>query len=196
MKDIQHRLPQLNDADLKGLPPAFAEYARRLSRGLHEMSRTDIQAVRDLDTPPVFHATRGTSLQSLSSGVLTTVQINNVLIDTHGYWDSSAFTYTPLTAGFYRCSWSVDIVDSGGAIATSTYAYSQLNSEYFAFAYGNGVAQDVYTSGAAIIDCDGSTTAITLKAFILAGVSTAVRHDASPYRTWLSIDYLGRRLVT
>lgn len=43
------RLPQLSDAELKDLPPAFAEYQRALSRALHEADDANLKALAELD---------------------------------------------------------------------------------------------------------------------------------------------------
>ena len=193
--ELLHRLPELSDAELRNLPRPWADYARRLSRGLHEMSKTDIRAVRELDAPPVLSLARITSGQALTANTLTTVQFNSTLIDTHGWFDSTTYTYTPLFPGFYRCSWSVNFHDTV-AIAASTYAYAQLNTARFAIAYGNGTALDTNSGGSSIVECNGSTDTILLKALILTGTAPTVFAAASPYRTWLDVQYIGRRLVT
>ena len=191
MNNPAYRLPQLADAELDGLPPRFAEYCRRLSRGLHEMSKTEIQSFQDLDTPPVFQAALTGSQQSISANTLTTVHLNTVVADNRQWFNSGTYTYTPLIPGYYRVSWTVDFTDIGGAVATSTYAYSQINSDYFAFNYGTGGANDISTNGSAIMYCYGAT-GITLKGLILTGFDLVVRAASAPYRTWLSVDYIGR----
>lgn len=155
------------------------------------MSKTDIQTFQDLDTSPVFQAALTGSQQSLVADTLTTVHLNTVIADNKQWWNAGTYTYTPLIPGYYRTSWVVDFSDLGGAVATSTYAYSQINSDYFAFNYGSGGANDVSTSGSAIVYCDGST-GIVLKGLMLTGVDLVVRAETSPYRTWLSVDYIGR----
>ena len=160
-----------------------------LHKALLESERDVIRAFKEVDAPPILIA-KSTLTQSLTPNTLTAVQFDTA-VDTAGWWSGS--TYTPKEAGFYRCAWNVDLRDAGGAIATSTYGYAQINSELFTFQYGNGVQNDLNVSGSAILDLDGAT-GVTLYAFLLAGVTTSI-FSTSPCRTWLSIDYLGRRAL-
>lgn len=190
MNEPRHRLPQLSDAELDNLPQAWADYARRLSRGIHEMSKADIQAVKDLDRPPLFVGAL-TATQSVTADTLTTVTLMSS-VDTHGFWDASAYSYTPKVPGYYRCAWALNGRDEGG-VAASTYCYAQLDAgavSYQSIAYGAG--KDAWSSGSAIVLCDGSTDAIVLRGLMLTGTTTFF-YLSTANRTWLTIDYLGRR---
>ena len=165
------------------------QYLQQLAVALEEWYRMDLRAIRELDNGPVFVAQLGTN-QSITAGVMTTVELTSA-IDTHGWWDAVAFNYTPKEPGFYRVAWNVNLHDSG-AIATSTYGYGQVGA-YQALTVGNGAANDVAVAGATIFECDGSSTALKLEAELSAGSAPLV--SGAAYRTWLSIDYLGRRAL-
>ena len=181
---LRDTLPQLpSTLDLKGTQ----DYLRQLSAALSEWQRNDLRAIGELDTPPVFLGTLSGN-QPITANVMTTVSLTAV-VDTHSWLASNI--YTPKEAGFYRCSWVVGLADSG-AIATSTYGYGRVGL-YTAIAVGNGAANDVCASGSTIVECDGSATTIKLEAMLSAGTAPAIRGDA--VRTWLSIDYLGRRAL-
>lgn len=62
---------------------------------------------------PTFSATRITSTQSLTSGTPAKVQLNNVAIDTGGYWNAGTFVYQPLVSGTYAVSGSVYCTSAG-----------------------------------------------------------------------------------
>lgn len=185
---LRSRLPQLPKLD--GVPQEVQTYIKQLATALEEWHRNDVRAIRELDNPPVFFAAL-TSNQTISTNTLTTVQLASVT-DIQGWWDDATFTYTPKEPGFYRCSWMLNLHDSA-AIATTTYGLSSLNG-HEVIQYGNGSAQVVDVGGSTIIESNGSTTGILLRGQILAGSSPNFV-GASPYRTWLAIDYIGRRAL-
>lgn len=187
---LRQRIPQLPRLD--GVPGPLQDYLRQLSTALQEWDRNSLRAIHELDNPPFFAAALITTSQSISTNTLTTVQLNSTIVDTQGWWDGTTHTYTPKEPGFYRCSWMVNLHDTA-AIATTTYGLSSLNN-HEVIQYGNGSAQVVDVGGSTIIESNGSTTAITLQAKLLAGTAATVV-AASPYRTWLTIDYLGRKAL-
>ena len=163
-------------------------YQQRLSTALHESERDVLRAFAEVDAPPILIA-KLTASQTLPLNTPTTVVFDSA-VDTAGWWDGS--TYMPTEAGFYRCSWAVSIKDTT-AIAASTYGSAQLGSDLFTFHYGNGSGLDIDLTGSAIVECDGQT-GLSLTAFLLTGTSATITGD-SPARTWLCIDYLGRRAL-
>ena len=182
---LRHRLPQLNESDLQGVPAEFARYARELSAALHDMSRIDLRAMKEIDTTPYLLATLKTSAQSLVNDTLTTVAFDTV-VDTMGWWAGNA--YTP-EAGFYRCAWGADFRDTA-ALAATAYGYAQCAGA-LAIGYGNGTAPEIGVTGETVIECDGTTS---IKVEALAHNFTAASLGAfTPYRTWLAITYAGKR---
>ena len=181
-KYLRRRMPQMDGDD----------YQRQLSQALHEHERDMLRAFTELDCAPVLKVARITSDQSLTAANLTTVQFNSTVVDTHSWWDSSTHLYTPQFPGFYRCSWMLNFHDTA-AFATSTYGYSQVNTTDLAINYGNGAALDIETCGSTIVECNGVSDTIGLKAYILTGTAPTVFSGSSPYRSWMTVDYLGRR---
>lgn len=179
---------------MERLPSEFRNYLRDFNRGVHEMSKDDLRAFREIDSPPMFCGYL-TGNQSVSTNTLTTVQFA-ATVDTHGWWNSSTYTYTPLQQGFYLCSWTLNAHDTT-AFAASTYAISLLDADtdYEVIGYGNGAALDIATSGSVKVEANGSTTAIKLRGLIFAGTAPTFFASGTGYRSWLTITYLGRRLI-
>lgn len=193
---VPSRLPTLPHGSKD--PKQVEDYRKALNLALQEWYRMDRRAIRELDYHPTLSVARITSGQSLTANTLTTVQFNSAIVDTHSWWDSSAHTYTPKEPGFYRCSWAIDFHDTA-AFAASTYGYAQLNvgsgTPYRFLAYGNGTGLDIMTEGSAVVECDGSATALSISALILTGTAPTIYEEASSYRSWFSVDYIGRRFV-
>lgn len=189
---LPSRLPQLPSTDDK---EALAAYRRELSRALHEWYAMDRRAIRELDYHPVLTVARITSSQALTANTLTTVQFNSVIVDTHGWWNGSTYAYTPQEPGFYRCSWAVEIDDTA-PIPTTAFGYAQLNggaTPYARVSYGSGAAV-ISMGGSATVECDGAATALSVSAIISAATAPVIT-SAAQYRSWFSIDYIGRRFV-
>jgi hypothetical protein len=153
---------------------------------LHESERDYLRAFAEIDSPPILIAKLAVA-QTLPVNTLTAIAFDTI-IDTAGWWSGSI--YTPTAPGFYRCAWAVAIADTS-AIAVSTFGAAQLNTAAYSFSYGNGSGLDMSIAGSAIIECDGAT-GITLSAYLFTGTSVTIE-GTTPARTWLSIDYLGRR---
>lgn len=63
---------------------------------------------------PAFLVSRGTSNQSISIGVYTKVQFNNVIFDTDSDWDAANFRFIPSVAGYYQ--FNLNVTMSAGTI--------------------------------------------------------------------------------
>lgn len=184
---LRHRLPQLTERELADLPADFARYQRELNRALHEMSKADIRAMRELDTAPSLLVTLQATAQTLTVDAELAVAFDTVVVDTMGWWKGAS--YIPKEPGFYLCSWAVDVRDTS-AFAATAYAYTKCaNAEVIA--YGNGTAPEIHVHGSAPIECDG-TTGINVS--VLVHQATAPTVGAfTPYRTFLAINYIGKR---
>lgn len=180
---LRETLPQLpGTLDLAGIQG----YLRQLSIALAESQRSGMRAFSDIDCPPVFLGTLA-AVQSFAANTLTTTNLV-ASIDTHGWFGGGV--YVPKEAGFYRCSWAANFNDPSAAIAATTYAMTSVNGRE-TVQYGNGSAQTIGLGGSTIVECDGASTGISLNVFLLAGTPTL----NPPARTWLAIDYLGKRAI-
>lgn len=193
---LRKRLPRLPKLD--GLPQPVQDYLTQLATALSDWERADLQAIAELDNPPILRVGLLTANQALTANTQTTVQFNATTVDTHGWWDGANYQYAPQEPGFYRCAWAVRMTDSA-ALAASTFAVSKVfagTTEYSALEYGNGTATNIHVGGAAIVECNGATDAITVTGHLSAGTAPAIVAGTAPaFPTWLAIDYLGRRAI-
>ena len=124
---------------------------------------------------PVFRATRATTNQTVTNGVVTKVQLNSEDFDIGGCFDSTTnYRFTPNVAGIYRFEWAV----RGAGAATFVAVLSVIQK--------NGVDKDVgsysaipsytigFSTGSALIQMNGTTDYIELLGYVNAGGTCTV----------------------
>ena len=181
------QLPTL--PDLSGVPAGVAAYLRHQAAALEDLRRATLTDLQTLEAPPVFRGELASN-QSITANTLTAVAYA-ALVDTHSGW--SGTTYTARVPGFYRVTWAAFLRNSA-PLATSTYFYTQLNTQSLGgLVYGNGAVTEAHSLGSDIVESDGTTT-IAVKALVFAATSPILLAD-DPIRTWLTINFIGRRAV-
>ena len=122
---------------------------------------------------PAFRAYRGTSNQSLSSGVYTKAQLQAEAFDEGGCFDSSTnYRWTPNVPGYYMVSFAVALIASSGM----TYGHAAVYKNGAGIGYGSfgsAVVNNYTSTGAVLVYMNGTTDYIEL--FAMAnGTSPAV----------------------
>ena len=124
-------------------------------------------------TFPTFSAFRQTSTQSITAGVWTKVQFNGESWDTANAFDSTTnYRFTPLTAGYYQMSASIQVTGTSGQYG----AFYKNGSEYKRFV--DGQTNNMGMSGSCIAYFNGSTDYMEIYAQGAAG-SPVVSNNAT-----------------
>lgn len=107
-------------------------------------------------TGPAFSAYPST-VQSLSSGVYTKVQLNAEEFDTNNCFDSTTnYRFTPNVAGYYSVQWQAAIYGSNQTIVYSQVYKngSRVKSGFYQY---NVTTNSLTVGGSALIYCNGTT---------------------------------------
>ena len=157
----------------------------RLRRVLVDAARV----TREIQSPPILKVALESADVAIAATTPTVIPFDTVYFNTHGWWDATAYRYTPKKAGYYLCSWLVKYVPPGGA-AWATVATMQKDGATKAETYNlsaNGGQTYSSLAGSTIIYCNGVAEYLDLstETQLAADLSSALG------RTQLSINYIG-----
>lgn len=132
---------------------------------------------------PKFFAFRN-AVQSITNGVTTKVQLNNILFDTNGYFDATTnFRYTPLIAGYYtitaNCGFVFPAASTNAVVTIHIYKNGAPYTTVIAGAI-SVAAQTVSNTNTCIVEMNGTTD--FLEMFVLQ-TSAAARNTTSTQQT-------------
>lgn len=113
----------------------------------------------------VCRVVRGGSNQTgVTVNTPTRVQLNSVVFDPYGWFDTSSYRFTPKIAGYYRVS---GVVASGGTAAAGNYLLSILyknGAEYqrMSEVQFGGTTDALQAVGTTLVYCNGTTDYLEL----------------------------------
>jgi hypothetical protein len=158
----------------------------RLRRVLVDAARV----TREIQAPPMLKVALEQADFALAATTPTLIEFDVSYHDTHGWWDRSAFRYTPKKAGYYLCSWCVTYVPLGSIVPWETRATMQETGTTMCETYNlsaNGGLTYSTLAGSTIVYCNGAASYLELYAY--SDVATDVSSVLG--RTQLSIGYMG-----
>lgn len=158
----------------------------RLRRVLVDTARV----TRQIQAPPMLKVALESADFALSATTSTLVQFDSLYHDTHGWWDATAWRYTPKQAGYYLCSWCLTFVPLGSVVSWETRATMQESGVTMCETLNlsaNGGLTYATLAGSTIIYCDGSSSYLELYAYSDAATDVA----STLGRSQLSIGYMG-----
>jgi hypothetical protein len=146
------------------------------------MKYVTAQNIRDLSrTATAIAVYRGTSNQTLTSGVATKIQFNAEVFDTAGYFDSSTnYRYTPLVAGKYLITATVffnNTLSAGTNVIASIYKNGAGYIDNFTAVPATNVYYMLLVTG--IVDMNGSSDYVEIYASHFRGSNSDVLAGAT-----------------
>lgn len=138
---------------------------------------------------PYFSASLSAA-QTVSTGVITKMQANTVLVDSNSWYDGvTNFRYTPLQAGKYRMSGSCE-----GLGTTISEVDSELRKNGSTYARNLNLASGVATSSTIDITmtANGSTDFFELFCIVTGTGTTQINGGTAPIRSWFEGRYIGQ----
>lgn len=128
--------------------------------------------------------------QALGDGVQTPVLFDTVAFDSETWWNTGSFYYQPKTAGKYRVTATLFLLNTNNfPMALAICSIAKNGVEVKRFITGSA-ASEISSSCSAIVDMNGSTD--TLQG--LAQINTGAAGDlvsAGANNTWIDFEYLG-----
>jgi len=100
--------------------------------------------------------------QSVTNDALSLVQLNTVVVDTHGWFSTSTYRFTPQLAGYYWINGMVAVTGATSMTLQAGYIYKN-GAQYTVFHIGRQtVNSSYYFSGGLPIFLNGTTDYVTL----------------------------------
>jgi hypothetical protein len=127
-----------------------------------------------LGNGPAFSAYQS-SIQSLTASTYTKMQLQTEEFDTNNCFDTSLYRFTPTVAGYYICSVACQMGSTTAEIRIVVYKNGSASKNL-----STSVPASNWTSGSALIYCNGSTD--YLEAYVFSGVTnTTFNSQAGTY---------------
>jgi len=145
---------------------------------------------RDIQSPPMLKVALEQANFAIAASTSTLIQFDSLYHDTHGWWDATAWRYTPKKAGYYLCSWTVKFVPLSSVVSWETRATMQETGTTMCETYNlsaNGGLTYATLAGSTIIYCNGDASYLELYAYS----DSATDVGSGTGRTQLSIGYMG-----
>lgn len=118
---------------------------------------------------PTFFVSRITSSQVISDATSTVVQFNSETFDIGNCFDSTTnFRHTPNVAGYYLYTWGVNLSSSVAASIAQAFGAIHKNGTEIARGSnitGAGSATTYLSTGSAIVQMNGTTDYVDIRAF-------------------------------
>jgi hypothetical protein len=122
---------------------------------------------------PAFSAYRATSAQTFTQSTFVKVQLNAEFFDTDGCFDSTTnYRFTPTTAGKYQINFAG--IMAAGTAARVIWAVYKNGTSFVRFYDDTPVSTAAQSSGAVMIEMNGSTDYLELYAY---SASTGANSD-------------------
>jgi hypothetical protein len=117
---------------------------------------------------PAFSVSRITTNQSISIGVYTKVQFNNVSYDTNSNWDAANYRFIPSVAGYYQFNLNVTSASSGVIAVFTTIWKNGTESAWATLQTSGGRSTPTVST---VLYMNGTTDYVEGYGFIEAGTS-------------------------
>jgi hypothetical protein len=178
-------LPDSGDAD---------HYTRTLVRRLQDMFRDYSAEINKLSRRPLLIATRNGTDQNLTVNATDVLAWTTETLDTHGWFDTSTYRFTPKLPGYYQVMLLVEY-NTGAALASGAFgiSYVRLNGTNVGRSYWTapgGLSGNTVPPCLAKVSCNGSTDYIDT-AFQNTGTPTTPKLHGTVVDSRLEIHYLG-----
>ena len=117
-----------------------------------------------MSVQPIARVGLGSGTPALTNAAFTLVPFNSVVFDNAGWYSTSTFRYTPLTAGYYEVTTTVAITMSG--VGTACLSIYKNGAEDTRGAYIGGQTNGINLTAAGLIFMNGSTDYLDVRAFV------------------------------
>lgn len=125
-----------------------------------------------MSVQPIARVGLGSGAPALTNSVFTLVPFNSVVFDNAGWYSTSTFRYTPLTAGYYDVTTTVAI--NLGGIGVAVLSIYKNGAEDTRGSYIGGQTGYINVTAAGLIFMNGSTDYLDMRAYVNANSSTLV----------------------